>query len=57
MSDKRQRVTRVRPTMKLDVEKKIDARVLAAFDGIVPGPDAKARGEILNTVRALAGTV
>jgi len=43
--------------MKLDVEKKIDARVLAAFDGIVPGPDAKARQVILNTVRALVGAV
>ena len=43
--------------MKLDVERKIDARVLAAFDGVVPGPDAKARQEILNTVRALVGAV
>lgn len=43
--------------MKSDVEKTIDARVLAAFDGIVAGPDAKARQEILNRVRALVGAV
>ena len=43
--------------MKLDVEKKIGARVVAAFEGIVPGPDAKARQEILNGVRALVGAV
>ena len=43
--------------MKLDVEKKIDARVVAAFDDIVPGPDAKTRQEILNGVRALVGAV
>jgi hypothetical protein len=30
---------------------------LAAFDGIVPGPDAKARQVILDTVRALVGAV
>jgi len=43
--------------MKSDVEKKIEARVVAAFDDIVPGPDAKARHEILNGVRALVGAV
>ena len=43
--------------MKLDVEKKIGARVVAAFEGIIPRPDAKARQEILNGVRALVGAV
>ena len=43
--------------MKLDVENKIAARVVAAFEDIVPGPDAKARQKILNGVRALVGAV
>ena len=43
--------------MKSDVEKKIEARVAAAFEDIVPRPDAKARQEILNGVRALVGAV
>ena len=41
----------------MDVERKIDARVVAAFDDIVPGPDAKTRQEILDGVRALVGAV
>jgi hypothetical protein len=43
--------------MKSDVERKIDARVVAAFDDIVPGPDAKTRQEALDGVRALVGAV
>lgn len=43
--------------MKSDVEKKIDARVVAAFEDIVPRPDAKARQEILNGIRALVKAV
>jgi hypothetical protein len=37
--------------MKSDVEKKIAARAVAAFDDIVPGPENKTRHKILNTIR------
>jgi hypothetical protein len=43
--------------MKSDVEKKIDARVVAAFEDMIPGPDTKRGQEILNGVRALVGAV
>jgi hypothetical protein len=43
--------------MKSDVEKRIDARVVAAFEDIVPAAGAKARQQILDGVRALVGAV
>jgi len=43
--------------MKSDVAKKIDARVVDAFDDIVPGQGTKARQEVLNGVRALVEAV
>lgn len=56
VGDKRHRIAKW-PSMKPDVEKKIDARVRVAFEDLVPGPDAKARQEILNRVRALVEAV
>lgn len=43
--------------MKSDVEKKIDTRVIAAFEDIVPGPDTKSGQEVLNGVRSLVKAV
>ena len=43
--------------MKSDVAKKLDARVVDAFDDIVPRLSTKAREEALNGVRALVEAV
>jgi hypothetical protein len=43
--------------MKSDVEKTIDARVAAAFDDILPGPESNARSEVLKGARELVRTV
>lgn len=43
--------------MKSDIDKKIDARVTAAFEDIVPGPHTKSGQEILNGVRSLVRAV
>jgi hypothetical protein len=33
--------------MKLDIEKKIDSRISAAFEDVIPGPDTPSGQEIL----------
>lgn len=43
--------------MKSDFEKKLDARVAAAFEDILPGTEIKSRQEILNGARALVKAV
>jgi hypothetical protein len=43
--------------MKLDIEKKIDTRVAAAFEDLVPGPDTPSGQEILKSVPALVRAV
>jgi hypothetical protein len=39
--------------MKLNVEKKIAARIESAFEDVIPRPGSKARQDILDGVRAL----
>ena len=43
--------------MKLDIEKKLDARIAVAFEEVLPGPDIKSRQEVLKGVRALIRAV
>lgn len=43
--------------MKSDIDKKIDARVTAAFEDIVSGPHTKSGQDILDGVRSLVRTV
>jgi hypothetical protein len=43
--------------MKSDVEDKIEARVAAAFEDIIPGPETKAGQDILQNAQDLVRTV
>jgi len=43
--------------MKSDVEKKIDARVAAALEDLLPAPENKARREILQRAQELVRAV
>jgi hypothetical protein len=43
--------------MKSDIEKKIEARVAAAFDDIIPSPETRGGQEILRTAQELVRAV
>ena len=43
--------------MKADIEKKIEARVAAAFDDIIPGLETKAGQDMLKNARELVRAV